>query len=167
MGRLLSTLSFVSLSLIVTACGNMNKSYDNYQASQVVSAASINNPTEYMPADEQCSENPNINSGTQTYQYRACRDTNTSGGIKFFPADGLTKSVCVVPAYNGAVSASYYQCASTSSAGSEVSFGSLNFNGVYIVNAQNLYNFFVCSQSAMGVQNCAAANGIGFGYGSI
>ena len=158
-------MSFVVLSAIVTACGNSGQSTYSYQ-SGYTSAASLN-ANAYLPSDQQCSFSPNITGSTNSVSYRACRDQQQAGGVQLYPTDSTSKTVCVVPALNGKVSQSYYKCGTVDGAGSALTFGSLTYNGIYVVPAQSLNTFFQCSQTQAGVQTCTATYGVAISYGTL
>ena len=158
----------------ITACGNKSLQQSDAYLNSGTGTSSSANFTEnsFLPVDEQCSENTNINSNisSPSSAYRACRGS-TTGSVQLFDADQATKSICVFPALNGRTNPTLYKCINTNSGGSTVSFGSLNFNQIFVIDAANLRIMVTCSQYQQqygsDVPTCAAAANMPMGSGSI
>jgi hypothetical protein len=178
--KIFKIVSVLGLAVLVTACGNTRTGSEDLRTNSwnTVSPAG-NNP--YSTAATNCSGNPNITSPQQgygnAYSYHACK---TNGSLSIYTADSSTRNVCVFPvqvingsAYpfvmnpNAPVASRYaYQCANVSQNGGSVNFGTMQVNGVYIVDQASAPNFALC-MSYGDTRTCAAAAGFAYSAGSV
>ena len=173
MKNLNAVLSVLVLSVISTACGNvqnqggLNKS--SYGTSTTISTS----------AQEQCSTSANVvgqgyNNSLQT-QYRVCvssTSTATANTIQIFAEDQVSRNVAIYPVRIVgnliAIYPSYAQSVTLRTAGTQVSFGALAANAVYVVDSAAVAKFNQCiSYSASGngsLSACASNNNISLNY---
>jgi hypothetical protein len=142
------------LAGLVSACGarpQFADRFDGYSNSWGTSESG-----QYMSADLQCSENPNITgtSGAVSQEYRACRSEPASTTIRIFPADGSLRTVCVFPTLGGrGIVANPYgtvytryavQCTNVGAEGVSIAFGSIQFDGIQVVRATDAGTLSFC-----------------------
>ena len=176
----MKTIKHLSLGLLlaglVSACGarpQFADRFDGYSNSWGPSESG-----QYMSADLQCSETPNIlNSGSQASQeYRACRTESAPTSIHLFPADGNLRTVCVFPTLGGRgiVSNPYgtiytryaVQCTNVSQEGTLIQFGSLQFDGIQVVRATDAALMSYCLAYG-NVSSCASQSSLQYATGKL
>lgn len=170
----------LSLALIlaglVSACGarpQFADRFDGYSNSWGPSESG-----QYMSADLQCSETPNVtsSSGQASQEYRACRSESASTSIRLFPADGALRTVCVFPTLGGrGIVANPYgtlytryavQCTNVSVDGAQINFGSLQFDGIQVVRASDASVMSYCLAYG-NVSTCASQSSLQYATGSL
>jgi hypothetical protein len=164
------------LAGLVSACGarpQFADRFDGYSNSWGPSESG-----QYMSADLQCSEIPNITgtSGAASQEYRACRTQTASTLIRIFPADGALRTVCVFPTLGGRgiVSNPYgnvynryaVQCTNVSAEGASITFGSIQFDGIQVVRATDAGTLSFCLAHS-NVSACASQYSLQNASGSL
>jgi hypothetical protein len=164
------------LAGLVSACGarpQFADRFDGYSNSWGPSESG-----QYMSADLQCSETPNIvsSTGQASQEYRACRSESASSSIRIFPADGAVRTVCAFPTLGGRgiVSNPYgtiytryaVQCTNVSSEGVQINFGSLQFDGIQVVRASDAAVMSYCLAYG-NVATCASQSSLQYASGSL
>ena len=164
------------LAGLVSACGarpQFADRFDGYSNSWGPSESG-----QYLSADLQCSETPNIvsSTGQASQEYRACRDTSASTSIRLFPADGAVRTVCVFPTIGGrGIVANPYgtiytryavQCSNVSAEGTLIQFGSLQFDAVQVVRASDASIMSYCLAYG-NVSACASQSSLQYATGNL
>lgn len=172
MKNLNAVLSVLVLSVVSTACGNIQNQglNTNSYSSTATIATSV---------QEQCSTSPNVvgqgyNNALQN-QYRVCASstsTATANSIQIFAEDQVSRNVVIYPVRivgnQIAIYPSYAQSVTLRTSGTQVSFGALAANAVYVVDSVAAARFNTCiSYSASGngsMSACASSQNISLNY---
>lgn len=179
MKNLNSILSVLVLSIISTACGNIQSGSGLNNASSNYSNG-IDNSSNNGSSASQCASSPNVvgqgyNNSLQN-QYRVC-NAGAVGTIKLFAEDQATKNICVFPVKvvgtQIAIMPQFAKCTTITSNGTTMAFGNLSMNAAYVVDYNAVALFQQCVMwSAAGqgsLSACASQYGIGgyYGYGQF
>ena len=175
MKNLNGLLSVLVLSIVSTACGNI-------QSGQLNSAnyGIGSNGGNGLTGAAACASSPNVvgqgyNNSLQN-QYRVC-NAGSVGNITLYPEDDATKNICVIPVKvvgsQSAVFTQFAKCTTIKASGVSMSFGNLGFNAVYVVDYNAAYQFNRCLAQAVAggysLPACASQAGIGgyYAYGQF
>ena len=180
--KVLKFVSVLSLTVLATACGNTTRSADDLRTNNWGTTNPNSTVTTNNTRAQGCSGTPNVISPQAGYQssfaFSACKSNQS---LRIVPADGNTRNVCVFPvnAYNGMVSPLVYpnygstsisqffvQCTQISNSAGAVSFGTAQYNGVYIVDQAVAPTFAQC-MSYGDIRTCAQASGIVYAAGFV
>ena len=159
---------------LTSACGKMAD--NNYTVATNSTGYSQSTVSTFSDA-QQCSSQPNVigydGHDSVSSEYSVC---GTSNAVRVYAADQTTKTICAFPVNvsNGQVSVFInnpsappsnryaYQCATvTPNSAAAFTFGTANFNGLYIVDQANAVTMSTCL--AYGNVSACASN-VGFVY---
>ena len=190
-GRVVSILSFIATSAAfiassaaLSACGTHNQVYGDWANTGSTTGLQTSNSTG-SNMQQQCSAMPNVSgtgfSNTIDREFRVCKGTAVGAPattLAIFPEDQTQKQVCLFPLqvsngqasivvvnpYVAPIGRYAVQCGVIATGGASMSFGSLQFQGGYIVNYSDAAQFAYCISTG-NISNCAINSNIGYSVG--
>ncbi len=154
--KVFKLVSVLSLAVLATACGNGGTRANDVRTDGWNLRSSTGSTNPFQTASQNCSGTPNVTSQYQNLaSYSACRE---NGQLKVYPSDNSNRSVCVFPvlvvnatakairvsAYGPYINQYAVQCGQANQSGGTFNFGSLQFNGVYVVDSNFAGSFAQC-----------------------